>query len=298
MTGRANKSGWRARLRGLRFVREDFADGGATLIRYVETHDMKYNRHIGAHFLRALHAAGPDVLEHFAQRQRLYGWHFDLTATEVAALRTARDATCAVTRIANLRYGTNVFLQLANPKQVGRMLGLGIVAGSAGVLLALGEVFLFAKEATRGLLEDRFGITFADSAARDQAEFVRLAEQITDGAVTQTGDLDAQIVAARIEDLVRAIDGAGSADTAVQVATRDWSYLVGVVSGIVLLIIGRGLVKLVLEGLTGAVSKIDALIDDMDSYCEWRIGRAPYPPESPFLPGDLLRPPPPGVERP
>jgi len=290
--------GWIARLRALRLVREDFADGGATLIRYIETHDMKYNRHVGAHFLRALHAAGPEVLEHFANRQRLYGWHFDLTSTEEAALRTARDATCAVTRISNLRYGTNIFLQLANPKQLGRMLGLGLVAGSAGVLLALGEVFLFAKEATRNLLEERFGVTFADSAAREQAEFVALAEEITDGAVTPSGDLDAGIVAERIEDLVRAIESAGSTETAVQVATRDWSYLIGVVSGIVLLIIGRGLVKLVLEGLTGAVTKIDALIEDMDSYCEWRLGRAPYPPVSPFLRGDVLRPTPTGIERP
>lgn len=298
MTAHIPRPGWLTRLRTLSFLREDFADGGRTLISYIETHDMKYSRHVGAHFLRALYAAGPEVLEHFAQRQKLYGWHFDLTATEEEALRRARDATCAVTRISNLRYGTNVFLQLANPKQLGRMLGLGLVAGSAGVLLALGEVFLFAKEATRGLLEDRFGITFTDTAARQKAEFVVLAEEITEGAVTENGDLDAGIVAERIEDLVRAIESAGSTETAVQVATRDWSYLIGVVSGIVFLVVGRGLVKLALEGVTGAVSKIDALIEDMDAYCDWRLGRAPYPPESPYLRGDVLRPPQRGIERP
>ncbi|MEL7464367.1 MAG: hypothetical protein AAFN79_09895 [Pseudomonadota bacterium] len=298
MSGSSRNGGWFARLRSLRLVREDFEDGGATLVRYIETHDMKYNRHVGAHFLRALHGAGPEVLESFANRQRLYGWHFDLTPAEEAALRRARDATCAVTRIANLRYGTNVFLQLANPKQLGRMLGLGLVAGSAGVLLALGEVFLFAKEATRRFLEDHFGFSFADEAARDKAEFVALAEEIAKGAVTPSGDLDAGIVAERIEDLVRAIENAGSADTALQVATRDWTYLIGVVSGIVLLIVGRGVVKLVLEGFTGAIAKIDAVIDDMDAYCEWRLGRAPYPPESPFLRGDVLRQSPTGIERP
>ncbi|MEO0486412.1 MAG: hypothetical protein AAF092_10925 [Pseudomonadota bacterium] len=292
------KDTWFNRLRALRFVREDFKDGGNTLISYIETHHMKYDRHVGAHFLRALHDAGPEVLEHFANRQRLFGWHFDLTPAEETALRRARDATCAVTRVSNLRYGTNVFLQLANRKQLGRMIGLGFVAGSAGVLLALGEVFVFAKEATRGFLEDRFDITFATSAARDKAEFVALAEEVTEGAVTQTGDLDAQIVADRIEDLVRTIESSGNADAAVQVATRDWSYLIGVISGILLLIIGRGLIKLVLEGFTGAVAKIDALIDDMDAYCDWRLGRAPYPPESPFLRGDVLRETPKGIERP
>jgi len=298
MSGFHQGKTWFARIRSLRLVREDFADGGVTLIRYIETHDMKYNRHVGAHFLRALHASGPGSLENFANRQRLYGWHFDLTPTEEAALRKARDATCVVTRVSNLRYSTNVFLQLANPKQLGRMLGLGLVAGSAGVLLALGEVFLFAKEATRTFLAEEFGITFADAAAEDQAEFVALAEEITDGAVTPNGDLDAGIVAERIEDLVRAIESSGSADVAVQMATRDWSYLIGVISGIVLLIIGRGIVKLVMEGVTGAVAKIDALIDDMDAYCEWRLGRAPYPPESPFLRGDILRPTSTGIERP
>jgi hypothetical protein len=251
---------------------------------------MKYNRHVGAHFLLALHAQGPEVLENFAKRQRLQGWHFDMTTAEELALRKARDATCTYTRIANLRYGTNMFQQLANPRQLGRMLGLGIVAGSAGVLLALGEVFVFAKEATRGLLEDRFGVTFADAAARDEAQFVVLAEQITAGAVTETGDLDAGIVADRIQDLVGTIRSVGNTESAVNVASRDWVYLIGVVSGIVFLVIGRGLVKLSIEGVTGAVAKIDALIEDMDAWCEWRLGRSPYPPEVPHLPGDLIRP--------
>ena len=298
MSPLSGKTGWFARLRGLRLVREDFDEGGRTLVSYLQTHQMKYNRHVGAHFLVALDAQGPGLLQAFAEKQRLYGWHFDLSAAEEQALRKARDATCTATRIANLRYGTNVFLQLANPKQLGRMLALGAVAGSAGVLLALGEVFLFAKEATRALLEDRFGITFASAAARDKAEFVALAEQVTAGAVTPSGDLDADIVADRIADLVRTIEAAGSAEAAVNVASRDWSYVVGVLSGIVILVIGRGLVKLVVEGVTGAVAKIDGLIEDMDAYCEWRLGRAPYPPEMPWLAGDLIRPAPRAIERP
>lgn len=298
MSPLSGQSGWFARFRRLRLVREDFDDGAKTLVSYIQTHQMRYNRHVGAHFMLALDAQGPGVLQAFAERQRLYGWHFDLTPAEEIALRKARDATCTQSRIANLRYGTNVFQQLANPKQLGRMLGLGFVAGSAGVLLALGEVFLFAKEATRDLLEDRLGVTFASDTAREKAEFVTIAEEITDGAVTASGDLDANLVAERVEDLVRAIESAGSAEAAVNVASRDWSYLIGVVSGIIFLVIGRGLVKLVLEGVTGAVAKIDALVDDMDSYCEWRLGRSPYPPEVPHLAGDLLRPARRPVERP
>lgn len=298
MTTPDTRPGFFARLRGLRLVREDFHDGGRTLVSYIQTHQMKYNRHVGAHFLLALHAEGPEVLEHFAQRQKIYGWHFDLTTAEEKALRVARDATCTYTKIANLRYGTNVFQQLANPKQIGRMLGLGFVAGSAGVLLALGEVFVFAKEATRGIMEDRFGITFASDTAREKAEFVDLAKEVTESARLENGDLDPQIVADRIEDLVRAIESAGSTETAVNLASRDWSYVLGIISGIIFLVIGRGLVKLVLEGVTGAVSKIDGLIDDMDAYCEWRLGRSPYPPASPHLPGDVMRPPQQGIERP
>lgn len=298
MSPLSGKSGWFARFRAYRLVRQDFDEGGRTLVAYIQTHQMRYNRHVGAHFLLALDAQGPDALRAFAHRQRLYGWHFDLTPAEQIALRKARDATCTQSRIANLRYGTNVFQQLANPKQLGRMLGLGLVAGSAGVLLALGEVFLFAKEATRRLLENRLGITFASDTARDKAEFVTLAEQITDGAVTETGDLDANLVADRIADLVRAIQTADSAEAAVNVAARDWSYLVGVLSGIVFLVIGRGLIKLVLEGVTGAVAKIDALVEDMDAYCEWRLGRSPHPPEMRNLAGDLLQPGRGPVERP
>ena len=71
MSPLSEKRGLFARLRGFRLVREDFADGANTLVKYIETHQMRYNRHVGAHFLLALHAQGDGVLEAFAKRQRL-----------------------------------------------------------------------------------------------------------------------------------------------------------------------------------------------------------------------------------
>jgi|GEM_PF-3910710 len=258
-------------------VRADFNDGGKTMYSYLRTHRNKYTRHIGAHFLMRLYEIDPDILAGFAEKQRKHGWHFKLNDTELAALCHARDATCTHSRISGLRYTTNVFEQVANRKQIGRMLGLGAVAGSAGILLGLGELFFFAKQYSRDLMENTLGISWEEPAQQGaNSEFVGLAKEITDGAVNPDGSLDAEIVATRIEDLVESMELSGSPDAAVNYLNADTTYIIGVISGIILLIVGRGIIQLIIEGFTGAVSKIDALVHDMDDYCNWKLGRSPH----------------------
>ena len=263
-----------------RLIRADFNDGGRTMHAYLRTHKTRYMRHVGAHFLMELYRSGPDVLSGFAARHSDHGWHFRLTDDELEALRKARNATCATSRISRLRYTTNIFNHITNRKQLGRMLGLGVVAGSAGILLSLSELFFFAKEYTRDLLSSTLGLTWIDTAQAhpgQNAQFVDLARKITDGAVGSDGSLDPDIVAARVSDLVETMKSAGDPKEAVAYMTADTSYIIGIISGIVLLVIGRGIVQLVVEGFSGTAVKIDALVRDMDAYCDWKIGRSPFP---------------------
>lgn len=274
------------------FVRADFSHGGDTLYKYLATHRNKYYRHVGAHFLMQLYEAGPHVFEGFAEKHRVHGWHFELTREESAALRRARDITCTHSRISNLRYSTNVFEQITNSRQLMRMLGLGAVAGSAGILLGLGELFFFAKEASKDLITSVIGIDFdaAQADAKANSEFVELANEITAGAANADGSLDATLVAERIQALVIAIEETGSAETAVRYINSDSTYIIGILTGIVFLVVGRGLVQLILEGVNGAAGKIDALVCDIDDYANWKLGRSPFPSESKTLPGDILLP--------
>ena len=46
--------------------------------------------------------------------------------------------------------------------------------------------------------------------------------------------------------------------------------------------------QLILEGVTQTVTKVDALVRDMDEFCEWKLGRSPFPPMEKNLPGDLI----------
>ena len=259
-------------------VRNHFDDGGKTIYNYLRTHRNKYTRHVGAHFIMNLYEAGPDVLADFATKQREHGWHFRLTLQELEALWKAREETCMYSRISNVRYTTNVFSQLTNRKQLMRMLGLGAAAGSAGILLGLGELFFFAKQWSQDLLETWFGVSFTrDTSSETNDEFVDLANRITDGAVNPDGSLDAEIVARGIADLVESLEDAGDAETAVSYMNADIGYILGILTGIILLVIGRGVAQLIKEGFTGAVTKIDAIIDDMDDYCNWKLGRHPRP---------------------
>ncbi len=97
------------------------------------------------------------------------------------------------------------------------------------------------------------------------------------------GSLNAEIVASRIADLVTSLEEAASASTVVKYMNADTSYVVGIISGILILIIGRGMVKLALEGVTQTVSKVDELVRDMDDFCEWKLGRSPFPPTTPLV---------------
>jgi len=281
---------WIDEIRGTSsLVKADFDIGGKTMHSYLRTHRNKYYRNVGAHFLTNLYDAGPEVLANFAERHREFGWHFPLTAKEQEALRCARDMTCAHSHISGLRYSTNIFNQLANKKQLMRMLGLGAVAGSAGILLGLGELFFFAKEFSKDLLSNVLGIDWSEKETpADNAEFVALANEVTEGAVNADGTLDAEVVAGRIAELVSSLEAAADAQTAVKYMSADTSYVIGIISGILLLIIGRGMVQLILEGVTQTVTKVDALVQDMDAFCEWKLGRSPFPPTQMHLPGDLI----------
>lgn len=264
---------------GNKFVREDFQDGGNTLVRYIETHRMKYQRHVGAHFVMALHKQGAGALTDFVEKQRLYGWHFPLTPAQEAALTDARDKTSAYVQISNLRYGRNVWEQIANSKQLVRAIGLGAVASTAVIAVTLTEFMLFARAALKTLVENTFGVTIlarGDAAASD--EFVELANDITSETMRPDGTLDPDMVAERIATLVRAIEESASVEAAVNVTTGDYTYIIGVFSGIAFLVIGRGLAKLIAEGFSGAVRKIDAFVHDMDDYCDFVLGRSPFPP--------------------
>ncbi len=241
---------------------------------------MKYQRHVGAHFITALHRHGPDAFAEFAQKQRQFGWHFPLNAVEKAAMSEARDKTSAYVQVANLRYGRDVSDQLANSRQLVRAIGLGAVASTAVIAVTLTEFMLFAREAFKRLVENTFGVRILDqTAAADAAAFFDLAKDITDGARQEDGDLDPGVVAKLIADLVAAIENSGSVEAAVKVTSGDYMYLVGVISGIAFLVIGRGLAKLIAEGFSGAARKIDAFVTDMDAYCDYVLGRSPYPPE-------------------
>jgi len=283
-----------------RFVRADFDHGGATLHAYLTTHRNRYYRHVGAHFLVELYETGPEIFRGFAEKQQKHGWHFDLTPEENAALKRARDITCTHARIANLRYTTNVFEQLTNSRQLLRMIGLGAVAGSAGILLGLGEMFYFFKEGAQRWANKLLGIdlrTMAE-AGEQSIEFVELARRITEGAINPDGSLDPAIVADRIQDLVTTIEESGSVETAINATNGNITYIVGVLTGILFLVVGRGLVSLIIEGLNGAMSKIDALVCDMDDYANWKLGRSPFAGEARPLPGDLIIPDRPGLLHP
>jgi len=269
-------------------VRADFDIGGKTMHSYLRTHRNKFHRNVGAHFLMNLYEEGPEVLHAFAEKHREFGWHFPLTSKEQLALRAARDATCTHSHISGLRYSTNIFNVLANKKQLMRMLGLGLVAGSAGILLGLGELFFFAKEYTKDLLSNVLGIDWQEAPAEAANEFVTLAKEITDGAVNADGTLDSVVVASRIEELVEGMENAANSATAVKYMTADMTYVIGIISGIMLLIIGRGMVQLILEGVTQTVTKVDALVEDMDNFCEFKLGRSPFPPIERDLPGDFI----------
>lgn len=282
--------GWVEELRGTsKLIKADFYIGGKTMYGYLHTHKNRYYRHVGAHFLLKLYEAGPEVLEGFAEKHRESGWHFPLTAKEQMALKEARDITCTQSQISGLRYSTNVFNQFTNRKQLLRMLGLGAVAGSAGILLGLSELLFFAKEYSKDLISSTLGVTWEDPQSVN-SEFVTLANKITEGATNPDGSLNAEIVADRIAHLVKTLEEAGNSETVVKYMNADTSYVVGIISGIVILVIGRGMVQLVLEGVTGAVAKIDALVRDMDEYCDWKLGRSPFPPTAADLPGDLILP--------
>lgn len=281
--GKALKERGRALLDHVRgnnaLVRANFEDGGKTLHAYLTTHRNRYNRHVGAHLLVELYRAGPEVFEGFARKQRAHGWHFDLTGEERRALERARDITCTHARISNLRYTTNVFEQLTNRKQLLRMIGLGAVAGSAGILLGLGEMFYFFKEGVQRWANHLFGVDLRtiEEADEQSSRFVELAHRITEGAINADGTLDALKVAEGIQDLVLVIEASGSVETAVNATNGNVTYVVGILTGILFLVLGRGLVSLVIEGLNGAMSKIDALVCDMDEYANWKLGRSPFP---------------------
>lgn len=284
---------WVEHMRGNnRFVRADFDHGGKTLHTYLTTHRNRYYRHVGAHFLVELYEAGPEIFRGFAEKQQKHGWHFDLTPEEKAALKRARDITCTHARIANLRYTTNVFEQLTNSRQLMRMLGLGAVAGSAGILLGLGEMFYFFKEGVQRWAKDLLGLDLrtTEEAGEQSNEFVELARRITEGAINPDGSLDPAIVADRIQDLVTTIEESGSVETAINATNGNVTYIIGILTGILFLVLGRGLVSLVIEGLNGAMSKIDALVCDMDDYANWKLGRSPFQDEVTPLPGDLIMP--------
>ena len=282
---------WAEEVRGTStLVKADFESGGKTMHKYLSTHRNKYYRNVGAHFLINLYEAGPEILQAFAEKHREHGWHFPMTCAEQDALRKARDQTCTHSHIAGLRYSTNIFNQLANKRQLGRMLGLGAVAGSAGILLGLGELLFFAKEYTKDLISAVVGINFDQDTGADNSEFVELANEITAGAVNADGTLDASIVAGRIQELVTGLEEAGTAEAAVSYMNADTYYIVGLISGIVLLIVGRGMVQLTLEGMTQTVTKVDALVRDMDEFCEWKLGRSPFPNEPKSMPGDVILP--------
>ena len=262
-----------------RFVREDFVDGGNTLVQYIRTHRMKYQRHVGAHFIVALHRKSETALAEFAEKKRVHGWHFPLNAAEEAAMIEARDRTSADVRIANLRYGRNVWDQLANTKQLMRAIGLGAVASTAVIAVPLTEFMLFAREALKRMVENTFGVTILDNTSAAEADqFVALANNITAETMRDDGTLDPDLVADRIATLVHALEQSENVEAAVNATVGDYTYLIGVVSGIAFLVIGRGLAKLVAEGFSGAVSKIDAFVHDMDDYCEFVLGRSPFPP--------------------
>lgn len=259
-------------------VRADFNEGSRTMYNYLCTHRNKYARNVGVHFFKKLYEAGPDVLAGFAEKQRLHGWHFKLDNTELVALCAARDTTCTHTRISNLRYTTNIFNHITNKKQLARMLGVGAVAGSAGILLGLGELFFFAKEYTKDLMENMFGIRWSDGGdtAGKNAEFVDLAKNITNNAINPDGSLNADIVAEKISTLVASMETADSTEQAVSYMNADATYIIGIITGILILIIGRGFMQLTMEGFSSTVAKIDSLVRDMDEYCEWKIGRTPF----------------------
>ncbi|MCH2163979.1 MAG: hypothetical protein MK098_04915 [Marinovum sp.] len=263
-----------------KFVREDFADGGQTLVSYIATHRMKYQRHVGAHFITALHAQGEEAFSEFAQKQRIYGWHFPLSRAEEIAMVEARDKTSAYVQVANLRYGRNVWGQLANSKQLVRALGLGAVASTAVIAVTISEFMLFAREAVRSLVERTFGVTILDATtSSDTDAFIDLANDITRAATQTDGSLDSAVVAEKIAELVSTIEQSENVEAAVNATSGDYMYLIGVFSGISVLVIGRGLAKLIAEGFSGAVKKIDAFVHDMDDYCEFVLGRSPFPPE-------------------
>lgn len=219
------------------------------------------------------------TLAEFANKQRQFGWHFPLSAAEEAAMIEARDKTCAFMQISNLRYGRNVWDQIANSKQLVRAIGLGAVASTAVIAVTLTEFMLFAREALKRLVENTFGVTIlARGDAASSGEFIDLANDITKETMRADGTLDPALVADRIATLVQAIEQSESVEAAVNVTTGDYTYLIGVMSGILFLVIGRGLAKLIAEGFSGAVRKIDAFVHDMDEYCDFVLGRSPFPP--------------------
>jgi hypothetical protein len=276
-------------MRDSKLVRDDFMHGAKTLQNYLMTHRNRYRRSVGAHFLIELSSFGPAATERFSEKLRFHGWHFDLTPAEATALARARDATSTYSRISNLRYATNIFEQLTNRKQLLRMIGLGAAAGSAGILLGLGELFYFAKEYANDLSTRLFGISLV-SQDIEKEQLITLAEQISTESATADGTLDPTLVASRITALIERLQDGGDAEAAIRAASADTSYIIGIVTGIIILVIGKGFFHLVMEGMSGTVGKIDALVKYMDTYCDWKLGRSPFPMEQRCLPGDLIMP--------
>ena len=287
---------------GNRLIRADFDAGAKTLYDYVRTHRTRYRTHVGAHFVVALYETDPRLLREFARKQRMEGWHADLTQAEETALRIARDATSKEEAISHLRYGTNVFDHLFNMRQIGRIVGLGVIAGSAGLLVAAGELFFLARQSARGLVLDWTGIDISGSEQAARAEeSAALAGTLIERSRGADGTLDEAALAAGVDELLVAIDAGQDAGEAAAYLSGGSSYLVGVLTGVALLvaaILARGIVKVGLEGAVGTVTKIDRLVRDLDAWCDWRLGRTGLDPGLGALPGDLIHPPAPVLHRP
>ncbi|MEM6677259.1 MAG: hypothetical protein AAF675_05230 [Pseudomonadota bacterium] len=263
-----------------KLIANDFDAGLKTLTDYLKTHRNKYQHSVGGQFIMRLHelgdAAGYDAVAAFCDRMRTHGWRFELSPMEHEALALARDMTSPQARIANLNYGANIVDNLLNQKQLMRGAFLGAVAGSAAILLSLGELFYFAKQYTREFAADWLDLSLVDPGT-NQDEIVRLAQEITRDARGADGSLDAILVAERIAFLIQRVEAGTSKEEAAAAAQLDPTYALGIITGVLVLIIGKGLLKIIMEGFTGAVSKIDDFVDEIDEWANWKLGRSPLP---------------------
>jgi hypothetical protein len=261
---------------GIPFSQNDPKAGAQALYDYLMTHENIFRDNVGAHFFIAMYEQDPslELLYGFLGKFGEFGYHLKLDEDEQKCLERARDETHPATRMGDLIAPKQMIHSVMNRRKALTLFGLGAVAGGTALVVGLSDVFLIARSYVGQFMNDTFGVDLSKidpiEARNYQAEASRLIRlSMVDGKINE------ELLRNNLADFLESRDER----QAIRQGRNRERALVGVLSGVSVIIMGRATMLLMTESFKETRHKREEFVTMLDGFCNYKLGRTPFPPE-------------------